>query len=407
MKITNETIEQLNQTELLTDKSVVGTGLSRTDILELVSGERFTALVMDIKPGNVLLKLSDGKLLDAKSLFMPEAHIGDEATFQVKENVRGQILLEMVKQNEKGASASIVKEALSAAHMQYTKQNAEIVNLLIKANLPIDAQTIQRTAYFKYAEPEFSDKEILFLVKENFPTDEKTIETYKGFMDKTVKLDDNIKLLLSEMEKTEILKAKVPQLRNKLILDLKQNGLKNIGEYFREVEKTVAELKTLSTQYKVGGEVAKQLEYIEDNLKLMDNVSQYKQFMQIPFAVEGRVNQAELHVFSKKKGKPNASDGSATAVLALDYDSLGHVEVVINRINKTVSLQFKGDKSRAIELLQANSPKLIEILNEKGYNIAQIGFKKTEEKFDIADGIELDRQADAADIKRYSFDMRV
>lgn len=400
------TIEQLGQSGIVPDISLqqVTKGLAG-----LAPGDRFDALVMDIKPGRVTLRLSDGNELTARSLVLPEAHIGDNATFQVKENVNGQILLEMVKPDERGAVESIIKEALSAAHMQFTEQNAEIVNMLMKANLPIDAKAIQKAAYFKYAAPELSDKEIIFFVKENFSANEKTIETYKGFIDKTIKLDKNINLLLNEMENIEGLKSRVSVLRNKLILNLKENGLKNVGEYFEEVEKTVSELKTFFAQNKITGEAVKQLDYVQDNLKLMDNVSRYKQFLQIPFIMDGRVNQAELHVFNRKKGKKGANDnnGNATAVLLLDYGNLGHVEVVVNKIQKSVTLQFKSDNADSMDLLKANLPKLIGALKEKGYETAQISFKRTEEKFDITDGIELDRQAGNAEIKRYSFDMRV
>ena len=65
---------------------------------ELQAGDRFSAILLDIRPGEMIIRFSGGHTYTAKSYVMPNAHIGDECMFLVKENDQnGRIVLEVVK----------------------------------------------------------------------------------------------------------------------------------------------------------------------------------------------------------------------------------------------------------------------------------------------------------------------
>lgn len=65
---------------------------------EMQPGDIFRAMIQDIRPGEVVLRLGDGELYTARSLVLPPGHIGDDCLFCVKENdMRGKIVLEIVK----------------------------------------------------------------------------------------------------------------------------------------------------------------------------------------------------------------------------------------------------------------------------------------------------------------------
>ncbi len=67
---------------------------------DLTKGEKFTARVIDIRPDTVTIELATGESLTAKSLILPDARIGEAATFMVKDNAKGKISLEMVREGE-------------------------------------------------------------------------------------------------------------------------------------------------------------------------------------------------------------------------------------------------------------------------------------------------------------------
>ena len=64
---------------------------------ELKKGEGFIARVVDIRPDYVTIQLQDGGVFSFRSLVLPNARIGEDAAFIVKENVKGKIQLEMTK----------------------------------------------------------------------------------------------------------------------------------------------------------------------------------------------------------------------------------------------------------------------------------------------------------------------
>ena len=66
-------------------------------IAELKKGEGFIARVVDIRPDYVTIQLQDGGFFSFKSLVLPNARIGEDAAFIVKENIKGKIQLEMTK----------------------------------------------------------------------------------------------------------------------------------------------------------------------------------------------------------------------------------------------------------------------------------------------------------------------
>ena len=70
---------------------------------ELPAGSRFSAVLHDIRPGEMLIRFSCGNTYSAKSLVMPNAHIGDLCLFYVRENdAGGKIVLEVAKTDSAG-----------------------------------------------------------------------------------------------------------------------------------------------------------------------------------------------------------------------------------------------------------------------------------------------------------------
>ena len=70
-------------------------------VIALQPGDKFFATIQDVQPTMIKLSLDNGESLSARSQVHPDARIGEQAAFIVKENNRGQILLELVKTGDK------------------------------------------------------------------------------------------------------------------------------------------------------------------------------------------------------------------------------------------------------------------------------------------------------------------
>ena len=70
------------------------------NFFDLSPGDRFTAVLLDIRPGEIKIQFYGGGAYTAKTFVLPNAHIGDECVFSVRENDRnGRIVLELVKED--------------------------------------------------------------------------------------------------------------------------------------------------------------------------------------------------------------------------------------------------------------------------------------------------------------------
>jgi len=192
---------------------------------ELAQGDKFVATVLDIKKSEVTIRLHSGNTLTARSLVLPEARIGEETIFMVKENIKGQILLEMLKSDNVDLQNKLIKDALGAATLPTTKENVELVRSLIENRLPIDLNTIKKATFFNHASNNLDMSKVLFLLKEDFPAVSKSIHALNGILDKTLGLKENMKTLANE-----VLNTSNHELKRHLLEMMLENSTVDVGK---------------------------------------------------------------------------------------------------------------------------------------------------------------------------------
>jgi len=416
-------------------------------IVDLVPGQVFSAEILDIQPGVISLKIGEGGALDARTLASPDARIGDNATFVVRENIPAlgnapaQITLEFLRGAAAGenaqVSASIVKEALQAANMQYTGQNSALIEDLVAHNLPIDHSSVQRAAFFRYSMPDVPFARIAFLIENNFAPIERAVEVFQKLASGEMNLRSEgatLQRLVSEAtfqnpatkEALQTMmagklvfepQAQVPtqaQAQGGQAIELQNNQTTELGRFLTELRVMTEEMTALLRQNgEENAPIRQSLENISDILDFARNIGETKMYYQFPFMLTGEEHLAELHVF-KKKAARKTSGKNATALIGLDMAHLGRVEVLVNKAGRDVSLQFRSDSGRTITLVGENKVKLADLLGDKGYLLTGLGIKMIDEKFDIVDKEEGKKEVQSdrmvvpgGEVKRYSFDMRV
>lgn len=101
-----------------------------------------------------------------------------------------------------------------------------------------------------------------------------------------------------------------------------------------------------------------------------------------------------------------------SAVIALDTESFGRIEVQVSGEGEHINLQISAATDEAIQSLRKDSPRITKALQEKGYKMPMLTYKKLSNRTTVltpspADPGSNSETAATADNRRYSFDMRV
>lgn len=192
--------------------------------------------------------------------------------------------------------------------------------------------------------------------------------------------------------------------KNRFYTDIVKDGLKDIGKTFKELNKAMTELATQFRDRGLDERAVKTAEDIRNNLLFMNNIKNNKEYMQIPFQAQLRENEAELHVFKKRKKRLATAQ---TALIALDYGHLKHVETFITRNGANVTLQFKAENSRILNILGSGIYRLSDAMAAAGFKLSGVTFRKLKEPSDITAESAEDGNQDDKGISKYSVDVRV
>lgn len=386
------------------------------NITDLPAGSKFKARIMDMQPNRVTIEMSSGDRLTARSHILPAARIGEDVIFQVKENLKGQISLEMLKLND-DIPANFVKEALQNAQLPMTDDNASMANLLLKEGLPVSADSLQKATYLQHISDSMSAEEIIFLVKEGFQPSEVNVNLLKQLSSGSFNINDSLQTIIDGLLKNDVDIAKIfPHDQNKQLGDAKhilesrfyvalkdQHSLESMGEHYKGLHKDISNIEEFLQQEKLDPALLSIVSNTKDQLDFMDHIKSYKEFMQIPFMLENEKKQGDLYVFKKKKNSKPSED-QMSALLSLDYAALGHIEIFINKVKQTLSLDFKATDSHSLKVIEANAHSLLNYLSASGYTIGGLSYKIIENKFNVSKDLESEKGGNKT---RFSFDMRV
>jgi len=344
----------------------MATRIGKRHLHTLKPGEQFKALIHDIKPGVVTIRLEGGTLYTARSMVLPEARIGEESIFVVRENdFEGRIALEMFKLDESTKRNNMLIEILKNAGMSPTPELLLLGQKLIENGIAIDSTTLQKMALFTRAKLDADS--VIFLLRENMPIDSAKI---------LKRLIDNPLALLQSMAINNCEYYFNPQ---------NAGSYKPLKTYYSELYTRLRKLqKTTSNQDNVAVEI----------LEFMNNFKNNRKYCQIPYLItDNKPKLAELHTFGKGKG-------ITTAILIVETNLLGRVEMLINNHNR---LEFRGAADNTLKQLSLAMPKLTQSLG-LGYSAT---VKKIENPFTLLSPTPDGNITPPPPQTRYTFDMRV
>ncbi len=149
--------------------------------------------------------------------------------------------------------------------------------------------------------------------------------------------------------------------------------------------------------------LAKTVSNVSNNIDFMNQLNHAFTYVQIPLKMQGKNANGELFVYTNKKSLAK-KDGSVSALLHLDMENLGSVDVHVSMRNQKVSTKFYLQDDSSLDLIAQNIDMLNERLARRGYTMSA-EFINRDENTNVVDEI-LKQGKNVSVLSGYSFDAR-
>ncbi len=107
---------------------------------------------------------------------------------------------------------------------------------------------------------------------------------------------------------------------------------------------------------------------LSHNIDFMNQLNQMFQYVQLPMQMAGKNVHGDLYVYQNKHRKLS-EDGSVSAILHLDMDNLGPIDVYVKLLDTKVTTNFYVMDEDVIDLINDNIGMLHERLEKRGYSM--------------------------------------
>ena len=206
--------------------------------------------------------------------------------------------------------------------------------------------------------------------------------------------------LLRNDEFQTVLKSAIEE---QLLLKPEQLSKENVKEYYERLSQKMNQFTEMIQQMgKEDAAVMKHTTAIRQNVEY-ESVNQLYSYVQLPVKLTNQNAHSELYVLTNKK-RLGEKGGAFTALLHLDMEVLGSMDVYITMEKKKVSAKFYLQREEIAEFMESHSEPLIKQLEEKGF-LVKAGFEKKPEEKDMVEEF-TESQKDEQVMSKYSFDIR-
>ena len=161
--------------------------------------------------------------------------------------------------------------------------------------------------------------------------------------------------------------------------------------------------QALSQSPRADTPLAKTVANVSNNINFMNQLNQMFTYVQIPLKMQGQNANGELFVYTNKKSLAK-KDGSVSALLHLDMEHLGSMDVHVSMTSQKVATKFYLQDDSALDLIADNIDILNKRLSDRGYSM-NAEFINKEEGTSVMDEI-LKQGKNISALAGYSFDAR-
>lgn len=310
----------------------------------------------------------------------------NENAVQGKEAVRESTSETVIGMAENGGEAAEAEQGRNAV---LTPRQWNMIGDLLK-ELGMAEDTAQQVK-----NGELPPKEVLALIREFMPKGGAGV-LHERVMERLLGSREFESLLKAEMEGQWTIKPEQ-------VAD--PHKVEQLYERIREQSARLQE--ALQAADKADMPAAKSVQNLQSNVDFMNQLNQMFTYIQLPLKMAGNQAHGDLYVYTNKKNLA-AKDGNVSALLHLDMEHLGALDVYVAMQQNRVSTNFTLQDESALDLIEQHISLLDERLAKRGYDLkAQFHMKEegAEEENGIMQTI-LNQSKNISVLSRTSFDMR-
>ncbi len=181
---------------------------------------------------------------------------------------------------------------------------------------------------------------------------------------------------------------------------------KEVKEFYNKLLKTVTEgQKILEKASQMDSAMAKGMASVKNSLDFMNDLNHQMAYVQIPIKFQEGEAKGDLYVYTNKKSLAGKND-DLTALLHLDMEHLGPMDVYVKMTGLDVSTNFCLESEEMLDFIYAHIDLLTERLKKKGYNFnPTMTVREEGKKIDFEKDF-LDVASPVVPVSRYMFDIK-
>ena len=347
----------------------VGTEMENAE-LNMIPGEVLTADgAVVATPGTAA-----GLLLDA----LAEAGEGTEAVTQ------------QASAGEQGASAAEGQTGEAASRTMISKQLLDVLTQLPLS--PEEAETLaNQLAQFGQGE---------LTTQQMFAVAGRLLQAAQN-ADNMV---SNLHHVFSGKEFKELMDAELKNLWTVKPEELEETG--KLETLYRRLDR---QLKGLSQVLEAGGQAEsgafRATTSMTQNIDFLNQLNQMYSYVQLPLKMGDGETHGDLYVYTNKRSLA-AKEGRISALLHLDMEHLGPVDVYVTLEHSRVSTRFYVQNDEMLDFLEAHMDILTKRLEKRGYDLS-VSMTVREGQEDVSSGIApILSQEKGMMVSQYAFDVR-
>ena len=154
--------------------------------------------------------------------------------------------------------------------------------------------------------------------------------------------------------------------------------------------------------------LSQSIQNLSSNVEFMNQLNQMFTYVQLPLKLSGQEAAGELYVYTNKKNLAK-KDGQVSALLHLDLEHLGEIDIHVSLRDSHVSTKFCLSDEKALDLVEANIDTLNQRLMKRGYSVDASFEQKDKAQHPIDEMLDRDKKVSSKEkvlISSSSFDAR-
>lgn len=209
--------------------------------------------------------------------------------------------------------------------------------------------------------------------------------------------------LLQSREVHQLLKHEI---LNQWLLRPEEAGSKQkLEEFYGKLREQTARLAESFSHVLKDHPSAKIVTQMQHNMDFMNQMNQAFHYIQLPLKMAGGETHGDLYVYTNKRASAK-EDGSVSALLHLDMEHLGAMDIHVRMQEKNVTTKFYLSNESMIDFIGANIHRLNERLNQRGYSLQAEMIPSEESDAEDVIGRITGGESRTTLLAQYSFDAR-